>query len=145
MTLVFTLAFPLLALLCSPLYGPLSLALVLLAAWRYGLLGACLAGSWAGIWGTVPAGIMLPQLLLPPLVVGCFAGYVIEKQPLIAPLPRLIFALLISALGLVLQLGLSGYGLAQVGTLALVCWWSWAIWSAGVFWVSSFLLPWREW
>ena len=64
-----TIAFPLLAIFCSSYYAALSLGLVLLAAWRYGLTGACLTGTWAGLWGSVPCGAMLPSMLTQCIVI----------------------------------------------------------------------------
>lgn len=139
------LIFPLLAILLSPYYAPVSLGLVLLAAWRYGLLGASLAGCWAGIWAAVPCGLMLPQMILPPLLVGCLAGYVIERRPVLSASQRLVMGGVFSALALLLQLLLSGYAPLMVVQALLVCWWSWALLSAGLFWVSSYVFPWREW
>lgn len=142
---LFTLGFPLLAILLPPVYGPLSLALVFLAAWRFGLFGASLAGCWAGLWGSAASGVLLPQMALPPLVVGCLAGYVIERQPVLSSTGRLLLGLGLSALALLFQLALSGYSPAVIAQTALLCWWSWALWSAGVFWLGSFLFPAREW
>ncbi|MBS2033669.1 hypothetical protein JST97_01705 [bacterium] len=140
-----TIAFPLLAIFCSSHYAALSLGLVLLAAWRYGLTGACLTGAWAGLWGSVPCGAMLPSMLLPPLLVGCLAGYVVERRPVLSHSQRLVMGGALSALALVLQLVLSGYGPLAIGQTLLVTWWSFALLSAGLFWVTSFLFPWREW
>lgn len=145
MSLFLTVAFPLLAILVAPLYAPISLALVLLAAWRYGLFGASVAGCWAGVWASAASGLVLPQLALPPLIVGCLAGYVVEKAPVLGSGQRAVLALLLSALALLLHLGLSGYAPMMVARTALVCWWSWAFWSAGIFWLGSFVFPWREW
>lgn len=145
MSLFLTAIFPLLAVFCAGLYGPVSLGLVLLAAWRYGLMGASLTGFWAGLWSAVPAGLLLPSLLLPPLVVGCLAGYLVEKRPVLSATQRAVVGLALSALALLLQVALSGYSPALVVQTVLVCWWSWALWSAGLFWVTSFLFPWREW
>lgn len=145
MSLFLVAIFPLLAILLSGHYAAVSLGLVLLAAWRYGLLGACLAGCWAGLWAAVPCGLLLPQVMVPPLVVGCLAGYVVERKPVLSPVQRAVLGLLLSALALVLQLSLSGYSPSVVAHTALVCWWSWAVCSAGLFWVTSFVFPWREW
>lgn len=145
MSALLTLAFPLLAIFCSSQYAALSLGLVLLAAWRYGLTGASLTGCWAGLWGSVPCGAMMPSMLLPPLLVGCLAGYIIERRPVLSASQRLVVGGVLSALALVLQLLLSGYTPGMIGQTLLVTWWSFALCSAGLFWVASFLFPWREW
>ncbi|MBT9582419.1 hypothetical protein IV102_03650 [bacterium] len=145
MSLCLAVVFPLIAILFSAHYAPLSLGLVLLAAWRYGLLGASLAGCWAGLWAAVPCGLMLPQMVLPPLLVGCLAGYVIERRPVLSASQRLVMGGVFSAVALLLQLFLSGYSPFMVAQALLVCWWSWALLSAGLFWVSSYVFPWREW
>lgn len=145
MNLFLVLAFPLGALFLTGNYAPLSLALVLLAAYRYGLLGASLAGAWAGLWAAVPSGMLLPHLTLPPLLAGCLAGWAIDKRPVMSLLQRAVFALTVSGLALLLQL-LLGEGLnAILAQTLLACWWKWALLSAGVFWVLSLLFPWREW
>lgn len=145
MSALLTLLIPLLAIFCSGHYAALSLGLVMLAAWRYGLVGASLTGCWAGLWGSVPCGAMMPSMLLPPLLVGCLAGYVVERRPVLSPSQRLVMGGALSALALTLQLLLSGYTPMMAGQTLLVCWWSFALLSAGLFWVASFLFPWREW
>ena len=145
MSLFLAAIFPLLAILFSAHYAPLSLGLVLLAAWRYGLLGASLAGCWAGLWAAIPCGLMLPQMVMPPLLVGCLAGYVIERRPVLSASQRLVMGGVFSALALLMQLLISGYSLWMVAQAVLVGWWSWALLSAGLFWVGSYLFPWREW
>lgn len=145
MSALLTLAFPLLAVFFSSHYAALSLGLVLLAAWRYGLTGASLTGCWAGLWGSVPCGAMMPSMLLPPLLVGCLAGYVVERRPVLGASQRLVLGGALSALALTLQLLLSGYTPWMIGQTLLVTWWSFALLSAGLFWVASFLFPWREW
>jgi hypothetical protein len=145
MNMFLVLAFPLGALYLGGNYGPLSLGLVLLAAYRYGLLGASLAGAWAGLWAAVPSGMLLPHLTVPPLLAGCLAGWAIEKRPVMSLLQRAVFALSVSALTLILQLLLTGGGTGVLLHTLLASWWKWAVLSAGVFWLLSLLFPWREW
>jgi hypothetical protein len=145
MSLALTLIFPLLALLLSSHYAAVSLGLVMLCAWRYGLLGASLAGAWAGLWAAVPTGLLLPSAILPPLLAGCLAGYAVERQPVMSATQRAVLGLVLSALALAFQLFLSGYTPWVVMQTLLVCWWSWGLCSAGLFWLTTFVFPWREW
>ena len=145
MNVFLMLVFPLGALFLGGAYAPLSLALVMLAAYRYGLLGASLAGAWAGLWAAVPSGMLLPHLLLPPLLCGCLAGWIIEKRPVMSLLQRAVFALSLSALALLSQLALSGEPGASLYVTAAASWCSWATLSAGLCCLLSLLFPWREW
>lgn len=136
---------PLCAWFAGGWYAPLALGMVMLAAWRYGLLGGSLVGFWAALWAALPAGLWLPSLTVPHVVVGCLAGASVERRPVVAPLQRAVFALGLSFLGLVLQLGLSGCRPAEALPALLSCWSSWALWSAGAFFLLSSVFPARKW
>lgn len=145
MNVFLVLAFPLGAMFLGGAYAPLSLAMVLLAAYRHGLLGASVTGAWAGLWAAIPTGMLLPHLMLPPLISGCLAGWAIDRRPVLSLLQRAVFALSISGIALLSQLLLSGEPASMLWQTLLGSWCSWATLSAGVFWVMSLLFPWREW
>lgn len=88
---------------------------------------------------------MMPGVLLPPLLVGCLAGTLVERHPALSSVQRLVLGGVSSLLALILQLLLSGYAPLMIAQVVVVTWWSYALLSAGLFWLTSLLFPWREW